>query len=415
MDQPQSSWCNRTVLGAGVTSLLADMSYETVLSVLPGYLKKLEAGPAILGAIEGSADALASFVKLSSGWWSDRIDRRKPFAVVGYALTALMPALIALAVSWPLIAIARLLGWFGKGLRGPARDALITASVPAEHRGKAFGLHRAGDTVGAVIGPLIGAEVLQRFGAGWDFPERPVFWWAVVPGLLSALAFLFLVREVRGARVKKFTFGDAVKRLPPRYRGFLRAVGVFGAGDFSPLLLVAAATTALGGTLAAGVIAARLYALRNFAAALTAFPAGALSDRYGRLPLLAGGYAFAALVMVGFVAATLTGTASLPVWIGLFAAAGMYIAIEESLESATAADLVDEPAIRGTAFGVLGAVNGCGDFVSSTVVGGLALAAPHLGFAYAAVMMSVGAAMIARLALQRRTLGNPHEPNIGSP
>ena len=229
MDSPRASWFNRTVLGAGLTSLLADLSYETVLSVLPGYLRKLDAGPAILGMIEGSADALASFVKLSSGWWSDRIDRRKPFAVVGYFLTALMPALIALAAAWPMIAVARLLGWFGKGLRGPARDALITASVPAEHRGKAFGLHRAGDTIGAVIGPLLGAELLERFGKdlAFPFPERPVLWWAVVPGLLSSLAFLFLVREVRGASVKKYPFGDAVKHGCIRRRRLGPVIGSF--------------------------------------------------------------------------------------------------------------------------------------------------------------------------------------------
>jgi MFS family permease len=399
MNDRSSTWFNRTVLGAGVTSLLADLSYETVLSVLPGYLSKLGSGPAVLGAIEGSADALASFVKLGSGWWSDAVARRKPFAVAGYFLTGLMPALIAVAAAWPLIAVARLLGWFGKGLRGPARDSLLAASVSAKDRGKAFGLHRAGDTIGAVIGPLLGAELLQHLGSGLDFPERPVLWWAVVPGVLSALAFLVLVREVRGAAVKKYTFGDAVKQLPPRYRKFLFGVGLFGAGDFSALLLVAAATRAFGGTVDAAVMGARLYALRNLAAALTAFPAGALSDRVGRLPLLAAGYAFAAAVMIGFMTAVMTATAALSVWAVLFAAAGVYIAIEEALEGAAAADLVDHPAIRGTAFGVLGAVNGVGDFISSVLVGGLALIAPFAGFAYAATVMTTGALLIARLAM----------------
>src|SRR5215470_7119006 len=108
MSDRSSSWFNRTVLGAGLTSLLADLSYETVLSVLPGYLSKLGGQQIILGAIEGSADALASFVKLGSGWWSDAIARRKPFAVVGYLLTGLMPALIALSIAWPMVAVARL-------------------------------------------------------------------------------------------------------------------------------------------------------------------------------------------------------------------------------------------------------------------------------------------------------------------
>src|SRR5262245_28962676 len=133
--QQSQHWLNRTVLGAGLTSLLADLSYETCLSILPSYLAKIGGSSTILGLIEGSADALASFVKLGSGFWSDRIARRKPFAVVGYALTGLMPAIIAMAFAWPIVLLARLLGWFGKGLRGPARDALLAASVSSDNRG----------------------------------------------------------------------------------------------------------------------------------------------------------------------------------------------------------------------------------------------------------------------------------------
>lgn len=402
MNDSPRSWCNRTVVGTGLTSLLADLSYETVLSILPGYLQRLGGTPAVLGIIEGSADALASFVKLGSGWWSDAVDRRKPFAVTGYFLTAIMPALMALAVAWPLIAAARLLGWFGKGLRGPARDALLAASVPAAHRGKAFGLHRAGDTVGAVIGPLIGAELLSRLGTGRDCPEVPVLWFAVIPGVLSVLAFLIFVQEVRGAAVKKYTFGAAIRRLPKGFRRYLVGVGLFGAGDFSPLLLVAAATAAMGGTVEAAAMAARLYALRNLAAAMTAFPAGALSDRFSRLSVLAVGYGFAVAVMLGFLIAGRSGASTFGIWAVLFAAAGVYLAIEEAVEGAAAADLVPDPALRGTAFGLLGAVNGLGDFVSSAVVGTLALLAPGAGFGYAAIMMLLGAAWTASLAWSRQ-------------
>jgi MFS family permease len=404
MDNRSSSWFNRTVLGAGLTSLLADLSYETVLSVMPGYLARLGGGPAVLGIIEGSADALSSFAKLGSGWWSDAVARRKPFAVAGYMLTGLMPALVALAAAWPLVAVARLIGWFGKGLRGPARDALLAASVSAENRGKAFGLHRAGDTIGAVIGPLLAAELLRNLGTGLDFPERPVMWSAVVPGMLSALAFLVFVREVRGASVKSYTFKESIRQLPPQFRRFLVGVGFFGAGDFSALLLVSAATSALGGTVDAVVMGARLYGLRNLAAAITAFPAGAMSDRIGRLPLLAAGYGFAAAVMIGFMSAVMAATTSLIIWSVLFAAAGIYIAIEEALEGAAAADLVDDPAIRGTAFGLLGAVNGMGDFVSSAIVGGLALFAPYAGLAYAATVMTIGSVLMARLSINRQRI-----------
>lgn len=396
-DTAPKRWLNRTVLGTGLTSLLADLSYEAALCVLPGYLKKIGGGSAILGVMEGAADALASFVKLGSGWWSDRIDRRKPFAVVGYALTGVMPALMAMAVAWPLVLVARLLGWFGKGLRGPARDALLAASVPSEHRGKAFGLHRAGDTVGAVIGPLVAYGLLQRFEFS-EFPERPVLWFAVLPGLLAAVAFLSLVREVRGAAVKRYRFGEAMRQLPLSFRRFLVAVGVFGSGDFSHVLLMGLALTQLTpayGQDAAGYIAL-FYALRNVAAVVTAFPAGALSDRIGRKPLLIFGYVLGSLIMTAFALVSLQSVTALAVWAALFASCGVFIAIEEALEGAAAADLVVDPQMRGTAFGVLGVVNGVGDFISSAIVGALATVAPALGFAFAAILMALGAGLMAR-------------------
>lgn len=397
MSDGRPRWLNRTVVGTGLTSLLADLSYETVFSVLPGYVDAIGAGRA-LGPIEGAADALASFVKLGSGWWSDRIDRRKPFAVAGYVLTGVMPALIAVAVSWPLILVARLLGWLGKGLRGPARDALLAASVPAADRGKAFGLHRTSDTVGAVLGPLLGVALLRWFGTpGGGLPQRYVLWAAVVPGVMAAVVFALLVREVRGSAVKRYQLNESVRRLPAGFRRYLVAVGVFGAGDFSHVLLIAAAAAALTpayGPLIAAQWAAFFYAVRNFAAALTAFPVGALSDRVGRLPLLRGGYFFASAVMASLAAAVFAGVTSPAAWAALFALAGVFIATEEALEGAAAADFVADSQLRGTAFGLLGAVNGVGDWISSTLVGLLAVAAPAAGFLYAACMMAAGAVIL---------------------
>jgi MFS family permease len=390
-------WLNSTVLGAGLTSLLSDLSYETAFAVLPAYLKKIGATTASLGLIEGLADALASFVKLGSGFWSDRFNRRKPFALVGYSLTAVMPVMIAVAVVWPVILLARLIGWFGKGLRGPARDALLAASVPPEHRGKAFGLHRAGDTVGAILGPLLAAGLLRKYGTSWEFPERNVIWAAVPAGVLAALAFALLVKETRGAAVKHYTFGDALRQMPPDFRRFLVGVGIFGSGDFSHVLLIAMAGIALTpslGAVEAASWAAMFYAIRNTVGAVSAFPVGALSDRIGRRGLLIAGYFLAAGVMVGFAMVMSAEVTNLIVWGGLFGLAGLFIAIEESLESAMAADLVPDLQWRGTAFGVLGVVNGCGDFISSTVVGYLFTVHPVVGFAFAAVLMAIGAGVL---------------------
>jgi len=413
-DAEPPRWLNRTVLGAGLTSLLADLSYETAFAVLPAYLKKIGATTAALGFMEGLADALASFVKLGSGFWSDRFNRRKPFAVVGYSLTALMPMIIALAVTWPIILLARLIGWFGKGLRGPARDALLAASVPPQHRGKAFGLHRAGDTVGAILGPLLAAGLLRWYGANWEFPERTVMWMAVPSGILAALAFAFLVKEARGAAVKHYKFRDALRQMPSDYRRFLWAVGMFGSGDFSHVLLIAMAgltlTPSLGAVEAASW-AAVFYAIRNTVGAASAFPVGALSDRIGRRGLLIAGYFLAAGVMIGFAIVIATQVTNLIAWGGLFGLAGLFIAVEESLESAIVADLVHDPQWRGTAFGVLGVVNGCGDFVSSAVVGYLLSVQPTLGFAFAATLMAIGAAVL----LSQQHSGLPPTNAVTSP
>ncbi|MBX7105960.1 MAG: MFS transporter [Gemmataceae bacterium] len=405
-------WLNRTVIGTGLTSFLADLSYEAALGVLPAYLNRFGVTPLAIGLIEGSADAIASFVKLGAGWWSDAVARRKPFAVAGYVLTAIMPALIALAVSWPLIAIARLAGWFGKGLRGPARDALLAASISQADRGKAFGLHRAGDTCGAVLGPLLAAELLARIGPEWTVPERAVLWWSVVPGALAVLAMALLVREVRGAYVKRYRLGEALRSLPTDFRQYLVSVGVFGMGDCSPALLNAAAILTLApiwGATDAAVFGLRLLSVRHLVAAVTAFPAGWLSDHWRRPPLLAVGYFAGAATMAGFAATLYFGVTAAGVWLGLFALHGLMTAMEETLEGSTAADFVADQDLRGTAFGALGAVNGFGDFVASAAVGALVAWRPAAGFCYSAAVMFAGAGLLAMSSVRyfgkRRSVG----------
>nr|MCU0735473.1 MFS transporter [Methylotetracoccus sp.] len=155
-------WLNRTLVGAGLTSALGDFCYETTTVILPGFLAVLGIPAAALGIIEGLADAVASFTKMAAGYIADKLGHRKLLVLLGYTLTPLGQALIALAAGWPLILFGRLVSWFGKGLRGPLRDAIVTQAVSADTRGRAFGFHRAMDTVGAVAGPLLGVVLL-----GW--------------------------------------------------------------------------------------------------------------------------------------------------------------------------------------------------------------------------------------------------------
>jgi MFS-type transporter involved in bile tolerance (Atg22 family) len=197
MPNPSGSpggWLNRTVLGAGLTSALGDFCYETTTVILPGFLAVLGMPAAALGLIEGIADAVASFTKMIAGYIADKFGYRKLLVLVGYSLTPLGQAFIALALGWPLILLGRIVSWFGKGLRGPLRDAIIVQAITPETRGRAFGFHRATDTIGAVVGPLLGVALLGWVqGLSWADeagPFRLVFWLTLIPGLLAVGAFL---------------------------------------------------------------------------------------------------------------------------------------------------------------------------------------------------------------------------------
>lgn len=386
----------------GLTSLLSDVSHEMATAVLPGFLTAMGISAAALGLIEGVADGVASFVKLASGWLSDRAGHRKPIAVGGYFVTGSSTALFALAAGWPLVLFGRALGWAGRGVRSPARNAILAASVPAESRGRAFGFERAGDTVGAILGPLIAVALLECFQAHAANPLAPfrtIFFLTLIPGLACGIVFSLLVREKRVPGTSQ-KFFSALRELPKSFRRFLVGVGVFGMGDFAHTLMILAATQLLlpaHGMARAAEIAALLYVGHNVIYAAASYPVGALSDRIGRRGLLAAGYVVGALAAVGLVAAfawRLTSVAYLAI---VFAVGGFYMAFEEALEGTFTADIV-EPEVRGTAYGLLGAVNGGGDVAASVVVGGLwTLVSPTAAFAYAAVAMLAGAVLVYRL------------------
>jgi MFS family permease len=403
-DKPQG-WLNRTVVGAGITSALGDVSHESATTVLPGFLAVLgiPAAPAVLGVIEGVSDATASFTKLGAGFFSDRLGRRKPFVVIGYALTASAQGLYALAFGWPLILMGRLLGWFGRGIRGPLRDAILSDAIPEGARGRAFGFHRAADTLGAIVGPLLGAGLLTVLQTQFAFqdlstPFRIVFWCTLIPGFLSVLAFALLVREQERTPNKTLKFWATIRQLPIGFRRYLIAVGLFGLGDFAPTLLILAATqlqTSAWGVVAAAQVAAGLYVWRNVIYAAASFPVGWLADRMGHRPVLAVGYMLGALTALLTTIAFATESQSLLLLVVIFTIAGLYIAIEDSLEGAMTAEFVPTE-YRGTAYGVLGSVNGIGDFVASSLVGILwAVVTPVAGFAAATVLMGLGALAIA--------------------
>jgi MFS family permease len=403
-DAPPTGWFNRTVVGAGLTSLLADVAYEMANSLLAGFLAALHIPYWFLGLIEGTGDALANFVKLGVGYHSDRIGKRKAIVVAGYALTGVSLSLFAFAVGWPLILLGKSLAWIGKGLRGPLRDAILADSVPPNAVGRAFGFHRAGDTVGAILGPLLGfALILAIPESAIDAvagPHRVAFLLTLIPGVGSALVFWWMVREQRFTPSPGLRFRESLAELPKPFRRYLLAVGVFGLGDFSHVLLIGASILLLEpehGKALALAVGPLLYATRNTWQALTAFPVGALSDRIGRQGLLVTGYLVGVLVMLGFAAGFVWEIRSLAYVALLFVLAGIYVAVQEALEGAMTADLIPDRTRRGTAYGVLGCVNGIGDFAASLVAGLLLVWRPELAFVYAAGWMLLGALAMSRV------------------
>lgn len=374
---------NRTVFGIAAASLLSDAGHEMATAVLPGFLRSLGAPALALGAVEAAADAAQSFSKLAGGVVADRASERKRVAAAGYAATALGTGGFALAGPWPVVMAFRAVAWGARGLRSPARDSLLAGAVPRPQRGKAFGLERAGDSVGAVVGPLLAAALLGLVGF------RGVFLLSVVPGLLAAGAVWRLVRETPRTPLRHAGIG---LRDFPRgaFRRLALGYGLYGLGNFAPTLLVLRATDLLhpGRSLtAAAALAVLLYTIHNAANALAAYPAGAGADRIGHRTVLAGGFALFALACAGFA---LWEPRSFSVLAALFAAVGASTAMVETARGAYVAELV-QPTVQGRAYGLLGLIDGLGDLVANLVVGLLfTIASAGWGFAWGAALSAAG-------------------------
>jgi MFS family permease len=405
-------WLNRTVAGAGLTSALGDFCYETATVILPGFLAVLGLPAALLGTVEGIADAVSSFTKMVSGYIADKLGHRKVLVLIGYALTPLGQLMIALAAGWPLILLGRIISWFGKGLRGPLRDAIVAQAVNPQIRGRAFGFHRAMDTLGAVAGPLLGVVLLgwaQGLNSGNpEGPFRLVLWLTLIPGILAVLAFLYLVQDPESSPNPELTFFSALRGLPDRFKRYLRAVGLFGVGDFSHSLLILAATqlfTPAMGVIRAAQLAGLLYVWRNVVQVAASYPVGVLADRFGALTILVIGYALGVLTAVLTALAFTLAAANVPVLASIFFIAGLYVAVQEALESTVTAGIVSADTLA-TSYGVLGAVNGTGKFVSSAAVGVLwTVVSPVLSFGLAALLMSAGTVALSHMLVKARLAG----------
>ena len=349
------SGLSRNTVFLALASLFCDISTEMLYPLLPVYLTQtLGASGAVVGLIEGVAEGIQNTFQGVSGALADRMQRRKPLALVGYALSAIAKPLIGVSGIWPGVLGARFADRLGAGIRSAPRDALIAASADEAHRGKAFGLEGAGDNAGAFLGPVLAVLLLQL----WRLPMRIIFYLAFLPGALAFLMVL-LVREGRTAPAAKARFDKALGRFPKSYRAYLAAAAVFGLGNSSNAFLILQ-TRAAGASLTTTIL---IYAAFNLVAALVSYPAGALSDRIGRRPLLLASFAVFLASYLGFALVHSVALAA-----GLFALYGVFQGLFRTAGKALAVDL-SPPALRASGVGWYGATVGLSGLAASTAAG----------------------------------------------
>jgi MFS family permease len=350
----------RNIFALGFVSFFTDMSSEMVFSLLPTFLLGLPgASIAILGFIEGTAEALSYVLRAVSGIFSDKFRKRKLFVLIGYGVSNVVKPLFAIARAPFDVFVIRVSDRVGKAVRTSPRDALLSESVSEKHRGAAFGLHRALDQTGAIVGPVIASAALLMLG----LTIRDVFWLSLIPGAIALLILLFVVKERVGKAVGEFQLLTGIKTvLKGNFSWLLIIVGIFslGAFNFSFVLLNAQE---------AGIADAFIplvYAAVNVAHVAVAIPAGVLSDRIGKEKVMILGYGtFLSSVMLLLF---------LPInWFNAFLVAvfyGAYFGIIETVQRAIVPEYVDRNLI-GTAYGIYYLIVGSAFFVSNAVVGSL--------------------------------------------
>lgn len=396
MKRLQTSWVNRTIAGIVLATFFSDCSHELSTAVLPLYLATLGHGPEALAVIEGVADFLVSLSKLGGGVLGHVVRRKQPFVAAGYLITAAASGALGLVTSVTGLVTLRSTAWIARGYRGPLRDAILSDAVEPTHYGRAFGLERTGDMLGAVIGPLAATLLVW---AGFAF--RSVLLFAFVPGLFAAAAIWFLVRERTPDVPVEALAVEAKKRggkFPRVFFLFLGGVFCFGLGDFSRAFLIWLAAQALGeqgphspGTISIAVL---LYAAHNAISGLVAYPVGSVADRIPKRRVLLAGYALG--VGTNLLLAIWSGW--LPGLVVAILLSGVYIAVEQTLEKAVIAELLPSRK-RSLGFGVLACTNAVGDLLSSLSVGWfLSQAQPGVAFGLAAAAGAAGVAWLAYLS-----------------
>jgi MFS family permease len=381
----EEPWLTPGVRGIGAASLLADLGHEVPTSLLPSLLTSTLGAPAAaLGIIEGVSDGLAGAARFGGGALADDPQRRRATAVGGYASTAVLGGLVGIAASVWQVGALRAAAWTARGLRVPARNALLADVVPAAAYGRAYGFERAMDNLGAVGGPLLALALVAAFSV------RTAILLSIIPGLLAVVAIVYAIGSTdRPSKQERRPLRIRVRPVLHGELGRLMiGIGAFELGNIAATLLILRATDLLEpsrGHDSAVQIALVLYAGYNLAATLASVPAGRLVDRRSAVLVLAGGVACFLVAYAGFAAAG----ASIAVLAACFVAAGVAIGCVETAEHAAVARLATED-LRGSAFGLLAGVQSFGNVVASGVAGVLwTVISPAAGLLFAAALMAV--------------------------
>ena len=389
----------RNVFAAGLVSFFMDVSSEMVYPLVPLFLANvLGVNKSVIGLIEGIAESTASLLKVFSGWFSDRIGRRKGLMGVGYAVSVLSRPLIALAVAWQHILASRFIDRFGKGIRTAPRDAIIAESSDPGVMGRAFGFHRAMDTLGAVIGPALAFFLLSAFAG--DF--RKVFWVSMIPGIIAVALIVFLIKEKKKALPERHERPKlTLAHFDWRFKFFVVITTLFAIGNSSDVFLILRSQQ-LGITTAMIPV---VYLTFNLVYALSAIPAGIAADRFGKKRVVLVGFILFALIYYGFAVA---GSAT-AAWV-LFGLYGVFMGLTEGVQKAFLTTIIP-PDFKATAFGVYNTAVGLALFPASLIGGWLwdrvsPAATFYYGSAMAAVSTLLFIVFIAVLGRQAPDQGN---------
>ena len=345
---------NRNILFTGLTSFLTDTSVKMVYSVMPMFLMSIGASKTSLALIEGIAESTAALVKVLSGFWSDKIGKNKPFMVIGYGLSALIIPLYTFVVSPVQVLVLRFIERFGKGIRTAPRDSLIAGSITDGESGKSFGLQKAMDNSGAILGPLIAFAMLSSVPGNY----RLIFLVAGIPAIIAILVLVLGIKEVRKGGHElfvKFHFKD----FPAKYYFFLIIVFFFTLGNSTDALLMVKAND-IGIKVA---LIPLVYLITNVVSVLASIPVGSLADRIGKEKILITGFLIYAVVYYGFGVTTSMGAI-----IALFALYGLYSAATDGIQKAFISDMIDSNK-KGTGLGIYNALLGVTLLPASLIAG----------------------------------------------